>query len=180
MAKEILMTQEGYDALNAEYEELVAVKRSEVAEKISAAREQGDLSENAEYDAAREEQAQVEGRIREIEEQLKFVKIISDNEGKRNEVVIGRYVVISSKYDFDNEPELMTYKLVSSNEIDIAKNKISVESPIGNALIYKKKGEKIKVELPNNHTCNIEILDVDTDAAKAAKKQKKYEKTLQK
>ena len=140
-AKKILMTYEGVKDLEEELENLKVVRRKEVAEKIKEARAQGDLSENAEYDAAKDEQREIEARIEEIEKILKNVEV-ADDEPKGNVVSIGSTVKI-----FDEElGEELEYKIVGSTEANILQNKISNESPVGAALMGKKKNQKITVE----------------------------------
>ena len=140
---EIIVTKEGFAKLKAEHEVLVGQKRKEVAEKIKSARELGDISENSEYDSARDEQAMVEGRIGELEDILKrvVVKGESDHRG-RNQVSIGSRVRIHL------EGEDMEYEIVGATEADPLANKISHESPLGQALIGRKVGDRIVVEAP--------------------------------
>ena len=140
-SKKILMTYEGVKALEEELENLKVVRRKEVAEKIKDARAQGDLSENAEYDAAKDEQREIELRIEEIDKILKNVEV-ADDDSKANVVSIGSTVKI-----FDEElGEELEYKIVGSTEANILQNKISNESPVGAALMGKKKNQKITVE----------------------------------
>ncbi|MBO4604885.1 MAG: transcription elongation factor GreA [Clostridiales bacterium] len=140
-SKKILMTYEGVKDLEEELENLKVVRRKEVAEKIKEARAQGDLSENAEYDAAKDEQREIEARIEEIEKILKNVEV-ADDEPKGNVVSIGSTVRI-----LDEElGEELEYKIVGSTEANILQNKISNESPVGAALMGKKKNQKINVE----------------------------------
>ena len=143
MAEEILFTQEGYDKIVEEHEYLVSVRRLEVTEQLKTARSFGDLSENAEYDAAKNEQAMVEGEILEIEEKLKYAVIIKDA-AKKGTVSLG------SKVDFldvDLNEEL-TYEIVGTTEADVELGKISNESPIGNALLGHKVNDEVKVAVP--------------------------------
>ena len=135
------MTYDGVKALEEELENLKVVRRKEVAEKIKEARAQGDLSENAEYDAAKDEQREIEARIEEIEKILKNVEV-ADDEPKGNVVSIGSTVKI-----LDEElGEELEYKIVGSTEANILQNKISNESPVGAALMGKKKNQKVTVE----------------------------------
>lgn len=135
----IYITKEGLKQLKAELEELTKVKRPAVALRIKNAREMGDISENAEYDAAREEQAYVEGRIAELEDIIKSSKI---SEGVAGEVTVGTSVTVH----MDGEEE--TFHIVGAPEADPLKKKISHESPLGVALLGKKVGDKIEVEAP--------------------------------
>ncbi len=138
----VIMTAEGYLEAETELNELKNVRRQEIIEAIKEARAQGDLSENADYDAARNEQAIVEAKIQELEYKLEHAEII-DNKNK-NEVNLGSTVTIS--YD-DGETE--EYKLVGSMEADPFENKISNESPLGIALLKHKIGDVVEVASPN-------------------------------
>ena len=140
--KKNIITYEGVQKLEAELEELKTVKRKEVAKKIQEAREQGDLSENAEYDAAKAEQAEYEARIGEIEAILKHAEVVTDEEGDGNKVRIGCKVKIMDM-EFKDE---MEYRIVGSTEANSLKGKISNESPVGKALLGHKKGDTVKVE----------------------------------
>ena len=146
MAKEVFLTAHGLKELELRLQYLKAVKRGEVAEKIRIAREFGDISENAEYDSAKDEQAMIEGEILEIEEKLKTATVIKDEAAVNSSVVtIGSTVEI-----FDMEfDENMSYKIVGTTEADPLKNKISNESPLGVALIGKKKGQIVEVNAPS-------------------------------
>ncbi len=143
MAEEVILTKEGKEELEKRLEYLKVTKRAEITERIKTAREFGDLSENAEYDAAKNEQAMIEGEIVEIEQKLKYAVIIKDT-GKKGTISIG------SKVDFtDNETgELLTYEIVGTTEADVESGRISNESPIGNALLGRKVGETVNVSAP--------------------------------
>lgn len=140
--KEILLTSEGFLELETELDNLKNKKRPEVIDAIKEARAQGDLSENADYDAARNAQAEIEGRIKEIEFMLANAKIIEKNDS--HTVSLGSTVTIM--YVDDNEEE--EYNIVGSMEADPFENKISNESPIGKAILGKKEGDLIDVESP--------------------------------
>ena len=141
---ETLLTYEGLKKLEEEVEYLKTVKRREIAERIKVALGFGDLSENSEYDEAKNEQAQVEMRIAELENKLRNVKIIDEDEIETKTVQVGNVVqVLDIEYD-----EKLEYKIVGSTEADLAENKISNESPIGKALLGKKKNEEVDVETP--------------------------------
>jgi len=140
--KIIELTKEGYDNIVSELDKLRTEDRPRIIQAIKDARAQGDLSENADYDAARAEQAKVEGRIKELEYIVDNHKIIKK---KNNEVSLGSTVVI--EYIDDNEEE--TYNIVGSTEVDVNNNKISNESPIGKAIYGAKVGETVDVESPN-------------------------------
>lgn len=142
MDKKNILTYEGLKKLEDELEELKVVKRKEVAQKIKEAREQGDLSENAEYDAAKDEQRDIEARIEEIEKILKNADVVVEEEVEIDKISIGCSVRILD-CEFDEELE---YKIVGSTEANSLKGKISNESPVGRALIGAKVGDVIKVE----------------------------------
>ena len=144
MAEKRLMTTEGLEALQNELTDLKVVRRKEIAQKIKEAREQGDLSENAEYDAAKDEQRDIEARIEEIEAILKNSEVILEEEIDKDRINLGSTVKLFD-VEFDEE---VTYKIVGSTEANSLKGKISNESPIGKALIGKKAGESINVETP--------------------------------
>ena len=141
-AKKRLLTYAGLKALEDELENLKVVKRKEVAGKIKEAREQGDLSENAEYDAAKDEQRDIEARIEELEKLLKNVEVVGQDEVDADTVGIGSRVKL---YDVEMEEEV-EYTIVGSTEADALNGKISNESPVGAALIGSKVGETIVVE----------------------------------
>ena len=141
-AKKNILTYEGLKKYEEELQDLKVVKRLEVAEKIKEAREQGDLSENAEYDAAKDEQRDIEARIEEIEKILKNAEIVDEDEVDLETINIGCQVKILD-LEFDEE---LTYKIVGSTEANSLKGKISNESPVGRALIGKKVGELVSVE----------------------------------
>lgn len=144
LAKAIKITDDGLKKLQEELENLKTVGRADIAEKIKIARGYGDLSENSEYDEAKNEQAKIEARIVEIEAMLKNVEIISDIKGKAKTVVVGVKVKV-----FDEEyNEECEYRIVGSTEADPINNKISDESPVGKALLGKKVGEEAIVEAP--------------------------------
>ena len=142
--KQIMLTDEGLMKLEAELESLKTEKRQEVAEKIKVARGFGDLSENSEYDAAKEEQAQVEARIVQLENMLKNAKVIDQDEIDLNTVSIGTRVKVYDE-EFDEE---MEYSIVGSTEADPDAMKISDESPVGRALIGKSSGDSVEIDTP--------------------------------
>lgn len=142
-SKKNIMTYEGVKALEEELEDLKVNRRKEVAQKIKEAREQGDLSENAEYDAAKEEQREIELRIEEIDTILKNVEVVDDDDiTSSDKITVGCTVKI---YDTEFQEEL-EYKIVGSKEADILNNKISNESPVGRALLGAKVGDIITAE----------------------------------
>lgn len=142
--KETLLTYEGLKKLEEELEYLKTEKRREVAERIKVALGFGDLSENSEYDEAKNEQAQVEMKIVDLENKLRNVKIIDEDEIDTKTVQVGNTVqVLDMEYD-----EKIDYTIVGSEEADLLENKISNESPIGKALLGKKKNDVVEVEAP--------------------------------
>lgn len=151
--KEVFLTAKGFTDIESELDELKRVKRPEIIKAIKEARALGDLSENADYHAAREEQAIIEGRIQELEYMVEHASIISEEAS--DTVKIGSSVVIR----YDDEDDLEEYKIVGSTEADPFENKISNESPIAKALLGKKKGSKVIVESPNGEY-EIELVEI--------------------
>ena len=145
MADEILLTQEGYDKIVAEHEELVSVRRKEISEKLKEAISYGDLSENAEYDAAKNEQAEVEKRIFKLEDMIKKAKIIKEEEMTNDFVGVGSRVSVK---DVDNGDE-MDFTIVGSTEADTFAGKISNESLVGQNLLGRKTGEVVEIIVPD-------------------------------
>ena len=143
MAEEVILTKEGKEELEKRLEYLKVVKSAEITERIKTAREFGDLSENAEYDAAKNEQAMVEGEIVEIENKLKYAVIIKDNV-KKGTVSLGSKVDIID----ENIGEVRTFEIVGTTEADVELGRISNDSPIGNALLGRKAGEVVRVNAP--------------------------------
>ena len=141
-AKKNLLTYAGLRKLEDELHDLKVVKRKEVAGKIKEAREQGDLSENAEYDAAKDEQRDIEARIDELEKLLKNAEVVVEDEVNLDKISIGCVVKV---YDVEFEEE-MEFKLVGSTEANSLQNKISNEAPVGRALIGKSVGDVVDVE----------------------------------
>ncbi|MFR3790807.1 MAG: transcription elongation factor GreA [Blautia massiliensis (ex Durand et al. 2017)] len=158
MAKEVVVTREGYQKLEQDLEELRTVKRKEVADKIKVARGYGDLSENAEYDAAKEEQAIVEARIADLEATLKVARIIDDSDLSSDTVSIGMRVKILAEGDDPEDAE--EYDITGSTEADMNLNRISDESPVGSALIGHKPGDEVDVTLPNGNIIVYKVLAV--------------------
>ena len=158
MPKEVVVTHEGYKKLEQELDNLRTVKRKEVADKIKVARGYGDLSENAEYDAAKEEQAIVEARIADLEATLKVARIIDDNDLSQDTVSIGMRVKILAVGDDEDEAE--EYDITGSTEADMDYNRISDESPVGAALVGHKAGDEVAVTLPNGNIIDYKILAV--------------------
>ena len=142
--KEVLVTQEGYDNLEKELEFLKTEKRTEIAERIKVALGFGDLSENSEYDEAKNAQASNEIKIAELENKLRYARIIDESEIDTKTVQIGNKVKIKD-LEFDEDLE---YTIVGSTEVDLANNKISNESPIGAALLGAKKNQTVEANTP--------------------------------
>ncbi len=154
MTKQTIITDEGLKRLEKELEELKTVKRKEVAEKIKVALSFGDLSENSEYDEAKNEQAIIEGRIAEIENQLKNVQVLDENELGTEIVHVGSTVRIK-----DGDGDEMTYRIVGSTEADPMNGRISDESPVGKSLLGHSTGDVVEVETPNG-VMNYTVLEI--------------------
>lgn len=158
MPKDVVITREGYHKLEKDLDEMRTAKRKEVAEKIKVARGYGDLSENAEYDAAKEEQAIVEARIADLEATLKVARIIDDSELSNDTVSIGMKVkILEDGCDMDEAEE---FDITGSTEADMTRNRISDESPVGAALIGCKVGDEVEVTLPNGAIIAYKVLEV--------------------
>lgn len=155
MTKQVLLTDEGLKNLEAELEELKTVKRKEIAEKIKVALSFGDLSENSEYDEAKNEQAIVEARIAAIENMLKNVQVINEDELSTEIIHVGSKVKVRD-IDFD---DICDYKIVGSSEADPVNGRISDESPVGKGLIGHKVGEIIQIETPAG-SMSYEVLEI--------------------
>ena len=153
--KKNILTYEGLKKYEDELQELKVTRRKEVAQKIKEARELGDLSENAEYDAAKDEQRDIEARIEELEKILKNAEVVVEDEVDSSKINVGCSVKLLD-VEFDEEIE---YKIVGSSEADSLKGKISNESPVGKALIGHKKGETITVETQMGE-CQYKILEI--------------------
>lgn len=155
MPKDVILTHEGLEKLKAELEQLSTAKRREIAERIKDAREFGDISENSEYDDAKNEQAMVERRILEIEEQLRSASVIDEDQLTTDRVQIGTRVKVKDEKGKEKE-----YALVGSAEANPEENKLSNESPVGKALLGQSRGASVTVALPNGRTRSLEILDI--------------------
>ncbi len=147
----MFLTQSGLEKLKEELKNLKE-KRKKVAERIKIAREFGDLSENSEYEDARNEQSFVEGRIQELEEMIRTAKVIKKNSN-------GEKADLGSIVTLKNDSEKVTYELVGANESDPVNGKISIESPIGYCVQGKAKGEKVEIKTPNGKT-TYKIIDI--------------------
>lgn len=155
MAKQVILTNEGLKKYEEELEYLKTVKRKENAEKLKEARAQGDLSENAEYDAAKDEQGMIEARIMELDAMLKNVKIIDENELTNEIIHVGSKIKVHDN-DLDMDCD---YQIVGSNEADPFNGRISDESPVGEALLGHKAGESVEVETPDG-VIKFDILEI--------------------
>ena len=156
--KEILLTQEGYQKLEDELEILKTVRRREVADRIKVAISFGDISENAEYDEAKNDQAFTEGRIIQLENMLKNAVVVDESEIPKDKVSVGSIVKVMD-YEFDEEVE---YTIVGSAEADPMNFKISNESPVGSALLGKKVGDVVEVAVPSG-VSKFEVLEIRRD-----------------
>ncbi len=156
MQKDVILTPEGLEKLKVEIDELSTSKRREVAERIKEAREFGDISENSEYDDAKNEQAMLEARIAQLEDKLRSAQVIDASELSADVVRVGTVVNVK---DEDNGKSA-AYTIVGSTEADPANRRLSNESPVGKALIGHKKGETVKVPAPKGER-KLKITKID-------------------
>ncbi|MBP3543651.1 MAG: transcription elongation factor GreA [Lachnospiraceae bacterium] len=154
--KKNILTYAGLKQLEEELQDLKVVRRQEVAQKIREAREQGDLSENAEYDAAKDEQRDIELRIEELEKILKNAEVVVEDEVDLDKVSIGCLVKV---YDCEYEEEL-EFQLVGSTEANSLQGKISNESPVGQALIGSSVGDLVSVDMPNGMSTQYRVIEI--------------------
>lgn len=154
--KKNYLSREGYEELQEELNRLKTTERRRIAQAIAEARDKGDLSENAEYDAAKEEQGKLEARIAELEDKLANAQILEEEDVKTDKAYLLSTVTILNK----NTDKEMKYKLVSADESDVSKNKLSIESPIGKAILGREEGETVEVEVPAG-TLELEVLSID-------------------
>ena len=155
MNKQVILTDEGLRNLENELDELKTVKRKEIAEKIKVALSFGDLSENSEYDEAKNDQAMTEARIAEIEAMLKNVKIINEDELSTEIIHVGSKIVVKD-IEFD---EILNYRIVGSSEANPSSGRISDESPVGKGLLGHRVGEKVDIETPGG-IVTYEIIEI--------------------
>jgi transcription elongation factor GreA len=155
LPKDVILTPEGLEKLKQELDHLTTTKRREVAERIKDARDFGDISENSEYDDAKNEQAMIERRILDIEEQLRSASVIDESSLSTDIVQVGTHVTVKDEKGKDRE-----YALVGSAEANPEENKLSNESPVGKALLGQAKGDKVTVNLPNGRTRTLEIVSI--------------------
>ena len=156
MSETVFLTQKGLEEKQKEYDELVGVRRREVADRIKEATAYGDLSENSEYDAAKNEQAELEERISVLEDMLNNYEIIDSNAAKGDVVDLGLNVQLKNITKKKEE----TYKIVGSAEADPFNNLISNESPIGKGLLKHKVGETVSIDIPSGKTVKYKILKI--------------------
>tara|TARA_Y100001954_G_C15800447_1_gene599806 strand:- start:948 stop:1421 length:474 start_codon:yes stop_codon:yes gene_type:complete len=153
----IYLTQEGYDNLKSELGKLISIERPKIINQIAEARDKGDLSENAEYDAAKEAQGLLEARISKLENDLSNARVLDETQTDTSTVHLLTKVTI---LNIDNNLK-MTYSIVSETEADLAAKKISVTSPIGKGLLGKSVGEIAEIQVPNGVAC-FKILDISS------------------
>ena len=154
--KEVILTPEGYEKLKVEIEHLSTNKRREVADRIRIAREFGDISENSEYDDAKNDQALLEHRIAVLEEKFANARVISKKDVAKDVVSVGSHVKLRDVA----AKETVDYHIVGSAEANPSENKLSNESPVGKAIIGKKKGETVEVQTPRGKALKYKILDI--------------------
>jgi transcription elongation factor GreA len=159
MPKDVILTPEGLEKLKAELEDLTTTKRREVAERIKDAREYGDISENSEYDDAKNEQAMLESRIAALEEKLRSATVVEAKDISTDVVGVGTSVKVK-----DEAGKSVTYTIVGSTEANPAEKKLSNESPVGRALLGKGKGDTVSVQLPNGKARELTIQKIEVGA----------------
>jgi transcription elongation factor GreA len=159
MARETVLTQDGFEKLKAEIEHLRTIKRREIAERIKEAREFGDISENAEYDHAKNEQAMLEGRIAQLEDKLRSATVIDERAIDTDVVSIGSKVRVKDQ----KSGQSVAYHIVGSAEADPTANKLSNESPVGSALLGKKRGDLVSVAVPRGPARKLKITKIEVD-----------------
>jgi transcription elongation factor GreA len=157
MPKDVILTPEGLTKLKAELETLTTEKRREVAERIKDAREYGDISENSEYDDAKNEQAMLEARIAALEEKLRSATVVDAKDITTDAVQVGTKVKVKDSQSGKSE----TYTIVGSTEANPAEKRLSNESPVGRALIGRAKGETVEVQLPNGKARELTIQKIE-------------------
>jgi transcription elongation factor GreA len=157
MQRDVLLTPEGLDKLKDEIEHLSTVRRREVADRIKEAREFGDISENSEYDDAKNEQAMLEARIASLEEKLRSASVIDAAQLDSNVVRVGSLVSVKD----EGSGKSLKYTIVGSTEANPSENRLSNESPVGKGLLGRKKGDTVKVQLPNGKNRELKITKID-------------------
>ncbi len=159
MSEQILLTKKGYEEIKAEYEEMIAIKRPEVAQRIKEAREHGDISENAEYDAAKNEQAELEEKIKKHEEILRKAEFIEDKKHVEGKVSEGSQIEV--KVTGGEKEIVTTYTILGTTEADPLKGIISNECEVGKALLGKSQGEVVTIDVSAGQKRNYEILKIN-------------------
>ncbi|MBA2512940.1 MAG: transcription elongation factor GreA [Solirubrobacterales bacterium] len=157
MQKDVILTPEGLEKLKREIEHLSTEKRREVAQRIKEAREFGDITENSEYDDAKNEQAMLESRIATLEDKLRSASVIDQSELNSEVVRVGSVVTVSD----EKRGSSQTYSIVGSTEADPSDNKLSNESPVGKALLGHKHDDTVSVSLPNGSVRKLKIVKID-------------------
>jgi transcription elongation factor GreA len=157
MQKDVILTPEGLENLKKEIEYLSVEKRKEVAERIKEARDFGDISENSEYDDAKNEQAMLEGRIATLEDKLRSASVIDSSELDNDIVRVGSLVHVKD----DTSGKSMKYTIVGSTESNPSENRLSNESPVGKALVGKKRNDDVSVQLPNGKARKLKITKIE-------------------
>ena len=158
MDKDVILTPDGYEKLKQQIEDLETTKRREVADRIREAREFGDISENAEYDDAKNEQALVEGRIAQLEERLRRATVIDEKDVDTDEVSFGSVVHVKDQKTGDSQK----FQIVGSTEANPLEHKLSNESPIGKALIGHKRNDVVTVEVPRGPKKKLKITKIES------------------
>jgi transcription elongation factor GreA len=156
MARDVILTPEGLERLKEELQELQTTRRREVAERIKEAREFGDISENSEYDDAKNEQAMLEARIATLEDKLRSASVIDASELSSDVVRVGSQVQVK-----DAAGKSSTYTIVGSTEADPSANRLSNESPVGKALVGRKQGDAVTVQLPNGKSRELTVTKIE-------------------
>ena len=159
MPRETVVTKDGFEKLKVEIEHLRTIKRREIAERIKEAREFGDISENAEYDHAKNEQAMLEARIAQLEDKLRSATVIDEKTIDTGVVSIGSKVRVKDQ----KSGQSVLYHIVGSAEADPAENKLSNESPVGAALLGKKRGDVVSVAVPRGPARKLKITKIEAD-----------------
>jgi transcription elongation factor GreA len=157
MQKDVILTPEGLEKLKAEIEYLSTEKRREVAERIKEAREFGDISENSEYDDAKNEQAMLEARIASLEDKLRSASVIDASELSPDVVRVGSVVHVKD----EGTGKSLTYTIVGSTEANPGENRLSNESPVGKALVGRRKGDSVSVQLPSGKARGLKVTKIE-------------------
>jgi transcription elongation factor GreA len=157
MPREVVLTREGFERLKDEIEHMRTVRRREVAERIKVAREFGDISENAEYDHAKNEQAMLEARIAQLEDKLRKATVVDESQVDADVVSVGNRVRVKDQ----KSGQSVAYLIVGSAEADPSENKLSNESPVGSALLGHKRGDVVTVTVPRGPSRKLKITKIE-------------------